>query len=333
MSFGLWETALVIPNPNEVCSGIPTGLPSAKSKWFSFAHPLGGVTDMGDANPSYFHIHLVSDSTGETLTTIAKAAAVRYSHARPIEHVQPLVRTARQMERCINEIEASPGLVLYTLVDDALRATLEDRCQVLNVPCVDVLAPVLSTFDSYLGAPSQPAVGAQHVLDNEYFKRIDALNFTLVHDDGNLPANLDDADIVILGISRTSKTPTSIYLANRGFKTANIPLVPELPLPDVFNRPTTAFMVGLVATADRIAQIRRNRVLTLADKELDTYVDKALIAKEIAMSRKLCEKHGWPVIDVTRRSIEETAATILRLYHDRELLQQTTDQSNEVAGS
>jgi regulator of PEP synthase PpsR (kinase-PPPase family) len=176
----------------------------------------------------------------------------------------------------------------------------------------------MKVFESYLGAPKTPTVAGQHVLDGEYFRRIDALNFSMVHDDGQLPKDLNEADIIILGISRTSKTPTSIYLAQRGFKTANVPLVPGVSPPPALMTPGhRAFIVCLVAAADRIAEIRRNRVRLLADRDLDTYVDRDRIAQEIAESRKLCQRNGWPIIDVTRRSVEETAATIIKLLHDR----------------
>ncbi len=266
--------------------------------------------------PSYFHLHLVSDSTGETLGTIAKAAAVQYPGVRAIEHSYPLVRNLRRMQRVIQEIEAAPGIVLYTLVNEDLKTHLEKKCAKLKIPCVHVLEHILQVFDSFLGAIKAPTVGGQHLLDKAYFERIEALNFVMAHDDGCLPENLDEADIIILGISRTSKTPTSIYLANRGYKTSNMPIVPGVPLPAEFEKPTTAFIVGLVASADRISTIRRNRVLTMADRDLDNYVDRELISEEIHYSRKIYSDLGCPVIDVTRRSIEETAASILRLYQD-----------------
>jgi regulator of PEP synthase PpsR (kinase-PPPase family) len=208
--------------------------------------------------------------------------------------------------------------VLYTLFNRELAEELERSCKRLNVPCVPALKPILQVFESYLGTPATPTVGGQHVLDADYFRRIEALNFTMLHDDGHLPQNLNDADIILVGISRTSKTPTSIYLANRGFKTANVPLVPGVPLPPQLEMPTNAFVVGLVASADRIAQVRQNRVIEHAHGHLDDYVDREAIASEIAQTRALCARHGWPIIDVTRRSIEETAAAIIRLYHDRE---------------
>ncbi|MGQ0674206.1 MAG: pyruvate, water dikinase regulatory protein [Hyphomicrobium sp.] len=286
---------------------------------------------MARTPPSYFHLHLVSDATGETLTTIAKAASVQYAQMRPIEHMHPLVRTPRQLKRVLQEIEQAPGIVLYTLVNADLGGELERRCKELQAPCLAVLKPVMQTFESYLGAPQTPTVAGQHVLDADYFRRIDALNFSMAHDDGRLPDDLSDADIILLGISRTSKTPTSIYLAQRGYKTANLPLVPSLALPEALTEPHTAFIVCLVASADRISEVRRNRAMLLSDRDLDDYVDRSHIAAEIAHSRRICAKHGWPVIDVTRRSIEETAAAIIRLVQDRKLGLDSKDGSEDGA--
>jgi regulator of PEP synthase PpsR (kinase-PPPase family) len=279
---------------------------------------VGSLQQVIDQPPSYFHLHLVSDATGETLSTIAKAAAVQYPRIRAIEHMHVLVRAKRQLERVLQEIESAPGIVLYTLVNRDLAQVLEERCRELNLPCQHVLQPVMNVFESYLGVLRTPTIGGQHVVDAEYFKRIDALNFTMAHDDGKLPDDINEADIIILGISRTSKTPTSIYLANRGFKTTNVPLVPSIPLPEPLTKPTRAFVVGLVASAERISEIRRNRVMLMADRDITNYVDRDQIAAEINYSRRLCQTHKWPVIDVSRRSIEETAATILKLYHERE---------------
>ena len=266
--------------------------------------------------PSHFHLHLISDATGETLTTMAKAAAVQYPQVRPIEHVHPLVRTERQLARVLREVRQAPGIVLYTVVKKELIEEIERTCRDLKVPCLHVLEPIMKVFESYLGAPQKPIVAGQHLLDAEYFARIDALNFTMAHNDGQLPHDLNQADIIILGISRTSKTPTSIYLAQRGYKTANVPLVPGIEPPPALSQPHSAFVVGLVASPDRIAEIRRNRVEIIGDRNLAQYVDRVQIAEEVQYSRRLCAKHGWPVIDVTRRSVEETAATIIRLLHD-----------------
>lgn len=267
--------------------------------------------------PKFFHLHLVSDATGETLSAIAKAVIVQYSKVRGIEHVHSLVRNKKQMNRVFQVIESEPGIVLYTIVNPDLARGLDDFCRTLNVPCVPVMASIMQVFESYLGAPSTPTVGGQHVLDAEYFRRIDALNFTMAHDDGRLPDDLNDADIVIVGISRTSKTPTSIYLAQRGFKTTNVPLIPDLPLTPQLESANNVFVVGLIASADRISQVRRNRVMSLADRDLNEYVDRDVIEEEITYTRRLCSRNGWPVIDVTRRSVEETAAAILKHYQNR----------------
>lgn len=261
---------------------------------------------------NFFHLHLISDSTGETLLTVARAAAAQYESIESIEHVHPLIRVDRHLDKALVEIEQFPGIVLYTLVNPELSARLERFCRDQGLPCVSVLAPVLDVFRSFLNVTASPRVGAQHSLDAEYFKRIEAMNFTLAHDDGQLPHDLDQADVVVLGISRTSKTPTSIYLANRGVKVANIPIVPEIPPPPALFTITRPLVVGLVASPDRIAQIRENRVLAMGSKSFDSaYVDRPSIASELGMMRRLCADHDWPMIDVTRRSIEETAAAII----------------------
>ena len=267
---------------------------------------------------SFFHLHLVSDATGETLITVARAAAAQYVTVMPIEHIFPLVRSEKQLDRVIAEIEAAPGIVLYTMLDRALAERLETKCRDFSLPCMSILDPVLAMFQSYLGAESTKRVGAQHTLNAEYFKRIDALNYTMLHDDGQHTDDLEHADVVLTGVSRTSKTPTSIYLANRGVKTANVPLVPNTPVPVQLERLTQPLVVGLYASPERIVQIRQNRLLGLnAHRDDDLYVDKQAVAEEIAFSRRLCAKHNWPIIDVTRRSIEETAAAVLALLTER----------------
>jgi len=265
---------------------------------------------------SYFHLHLVSDSTGETLITVARAVVAQYEGVAAIEHVYPLVRSTTQLERVISEIETAPGIVLYTLVERDLASRLEEVCRATGSPYLSVLEPVHQLLSSYLGAHSTARPGAQHMLNAEYFKRIDAMNFTLLHDDGHLPHDLDEADVILVGVSRTSKTPTSVYLANRGLKTANIPLVPGVPPPAVLETARTALIVGLVATPERIIQIRQNRLLSLKADDDTSYVDREAVAEELAASRRLFARNGWPVIDVTRRSIEETAAAIIDLYRD-----------------
>jgi [pyruvate, water dikinase]-phosphate phosphotransferase / [pyruvate, water dikinase] kinase len=266
----------------------------------------------------YFHLHLVSDATGETLITVARAAAAQYTKVMPVEHVHPLVRTQKQLERVLGEVEESPGIVLYTLLEESLVQRLESKCRELGLPCLSILGPVLHLFQAYLGAESTHKVGAQHTLNAEYFRRIDALNYTMLHDDGQQADDLEEADVVLVGVSRTSKTPTSIYLANRGVKTANVPLVPGVPLPAVIEHLTHPLIVGLFATPERIVQIRQNRLLGLkAHRDDDQYIDRTAVAEEIAASRRLCTRHNWPLIDVTRRSIEETAAAVLAHLGER----------------
>lgn len=266
---------------------------------------------------SFFHLHMVSDATGETLLTVARAATARYFAVQPIEHVYPMVRTRRQLETALGEIEEAPGIVLYTMVDTGLSKRIDDRCAELGCPAVSILEPVLTTFQNYLGAEQRPRVGAQYVLDGNYYKRIDALNYTLVHDDGQMPEGWNEADIILVGISRTSKTPTSIYLANRGYKTANVPMVPDVPLPSALFEAENPLIIGLVASAERIRQVRENRLLGLNAEVNTAYVDRIAIADEIAKSRRFFQQNAWPVIDVSRRSIEETAATVIALYSKR----------------
>jgi regulator of PEP synthase PpsR (kinase-PPPase family) len=270
------------------------------------------------AAASYFHLHLVSDSTGETLLAVGHAAAAQYATVSPIEHVYPLVRNRKQLEAAVAEIEEHPGIVLYTLVDRDLSARIEERCRELGVPCLSILGSVLALFQSYLGAETTPRVGGQHVLNAEYFQRIDALNYSMLHDDGQHTETLEEADVVLLGVSRTSKTPTSIYLANRGIRTANVPLVPDIPPPATLATLSRPLVVGLYASPERIVHVRQNRLLALNAAPPNTnYVDRQAVSEEIIRSKQLCARHGWPTIDVTRRSIEETAAAVIALLHER----------------
>ncbi|MEQ1940908.1 pyruvate, water dikinase regulatory protein [Mesorhizobium sp. VNQ89] len=263
---------------------------------------------------NFFHLHMISDATGETLLAAGRAASAQYKNARAIEHIYPLIRTEKQVRKVFDEIEEEPGIVLYTMVDPVLARLIDDCCSAQGLPAVSVLEPVLTVFQSYLGTPAGRRVGAQHMLDADYFKRIDALNFTMEHDDGELIEEAELADIVLVGISRTSKTPTSIYLANRGIKTANIPIVLGMPLPDSLVQAKGPLVVGLLATADRISQVRQNRLLgATSGFDAHAYANRASISEELAYARQIFTRHGWPVIDVSRRSIEETAAAILAI--------------------
>jgi [pyruvate, water dikinase]-phosphate phosphotransferase / [pyruvate, water dikinase] kinase len=267
---------------------------------------------------SYFHLHLVSDSTGETLITVARAVAAQYANVTPVEHVYPLVRSQKQLDRVLDEIEEAPGIVLFTLLEKDLVARLEAKCQQLNLPSLSIIGPVMQLFQAYLGAATTGRVGAQHTLNAEYFKRIDALNYTMMHDDGQHVEGLEEADVVLVGVSRTSKTPTSIYLANRGIRTANVPLVPGIPVPHQLETLKKPLVVSLHATPERLIQVRQNRLLSMgAGSGNDDYIDRQAVADEVAFARRLSAKHEWAQLDVTRRSIEETAAAILKLFTDR----------------
>jgi hypothetical protein len=269
----------------------------------------------------YFHLHLVSDSTGETVITVARAVASQYARLEPIEHIHPMIRSERALDGILPEIERAPGIVLFTLVSPALVVRLEAWCRDQGLPCLSVLRPIHDLFRSYLNVAGENRAGAQHSLDAGYFRRIEALNFTMAHDDGLLSDELDEADLVIVGVSRSSKTPTSIYLANRGIKVANIPYVPTAHMPAALFEATRPLIVGLTASPERIAQIRENRVLAMGTTRAfsSTYADRHAIAREIAEMRRICAENGWPMIDVTRRSIEETAADILNHLKTRRL--------------
>lgn len=268
---------------------------------------------------SFFHLHLVSDSTGETLITVARAVAAQYANVTPVEHVYPLVRSQKQLDRVLSEIEEAPGIVLFTLLEKDLVARLEAKCQEINSPSLSIIGPVMQLFQNYLGASTSGRVGAQHVLNAEYFKRIDALNYSMMHDDGQHTDGLEDADVVLVGVSRTSKTPTSIYLANRGVRTANVPLVPGIPIPKQLETLKKPLVVSLHATPERLIQIRQNRLLSIGgDTTNDDYIDRQSVTDEVTYARKLSAKYGWALLEVTRRSIEETAAAIMKLLADRQ---------------
>lgn len=260
---------------------------------------------------TFFHVHLVSDSTGETLNTMLKATTAQFITATPMEHIYALIRSQTQLEKTLNTIEASPGLVLYTIVNPELRRYLELRCSEMHIPAVSVLDPLTKAFEEYLDLEQNLATGAQHKMDDAYFSRIAALDYTLAHDDGQMSWDLETADIILVGVSRTSKTPTCMYLANRGIKAANIPLVPTSDPPATLFTVKKPMIIGLIASPDRLGQIRKNRLGSMnADSDSD-YADQNAIKEELIKAKRLFAKHRWPVIDVTRRSVEETAAQIL----------------------
>lgn len=261
----------------------------------------------------YFHVHLVSDSTGETLVAMMKASTAQFGKATALEHLHSLVRSEEQMRRTLKDIEERPGVVLYTLVNSERRRMLEENCAALNIPAISILDPTLATLGRYLGAPVMAEIGAQRTLDADYYDRIAALDFAMAHDDGQNVMGLRDADIILLGVSRTSKTPTSIYLANRGYRTGNIPLVPNAPWPKIIESFEKPFIVGLFASPSRIVQIRQQRLENLRTGESD-YTDEGQVRQEMQQAKRMFVKLGFPVVDVTRRSIEETAAQIMNLF-------------------
>ncbi len=272
---------------------------------------------MRDRFGTYCNVHLVSDSTGETLAGVMRATCAQFDNILPIEHSYFLVRSERQLDRVLKEIEAAPGVVMYTLSKLDHRAKLETRCRQIGMPCVAVLDPVLDTVSRYLGQELNHRVGGARVLNAEYFQRIDALDFAMYHDDGQQAVDLRRADVILVGVSRTSKTPTSVYLAHRGVKAANVPMVPEVPLPPELFEPTRPLVVGLTISPDRLIHVRRNRLAAMKETRAGDYTDEDSVRKEVMAAQKLFEREGWPVIDVSRRSIEETAASILNLLAER----------------
>ena len=263
------------------------------------------------------HLHLLSDSTGETLENIAKAALAQYDEVETVRHFWPMVRTEAHLDRILQEIAHNPGLVVFTLVNVENRRILETRCRALGLPAVAPLDPVNDALSAMLGMQAKARPGRQHVLDAAYFARVDAIQWTIAHDDGIASEEWEEADIVLAGVSRSSKTPTSIYLANRGFKTANIPVVVESPPPANLYRLQHPLVVGLTTSADRLIAIRRNRLLSLNQAPDTPYVEEEAVMREIAFARRMFADNGWPVIDVTRRSIEETAAAVIALVNQR----------------
>lgn len=258
------------------------------------------------------NLHLVSDSTGETVSSVARAAFVQFDNVEPEEFSWTLVRTRPQLEKVIEGIKENPGVVLYTLVDDGLRDILKMECAKRGLPCIAVLANVVTEISSYLGVKSHAMPGKQHAMDEDYFSRVDAINYALAHDDGQAHWELEEADVVLVGVSRTSKSPTCVYLAYKGYKSANIPFVLDCPLPPTLEGLKKPLVVGLTINPERLQQIRKTRLQSLNQEGDTNYIDMEYMQREVSESRKLFAKNKWPVIDVTKRSVEETAANILQ---------------------
>jgi regulator of PEP synthase PpsR (kinase-PPPase family) len=272
-------------------------------------------------------IHLISDATGDTLSSLARAAAAQFDDPPVTYHRWSLIRSRLQLHRVLEGIQAEPGPVLCSLVDDALRTELDAACTRMNVTLLHILDPVLNLLQTHLNLPPKHKPGRQYVLDADYFRRIDAMHYVISHDDGQAHRGISEADVVLVGVSRSSKTPTCFYLANRGIKAANIPLVPGIEPPDLLKDPGCP-VIGLTIDPKSLIDIRRHR-LKMIGAGVETrftrgdngdYVDFESVEKELLWARRLCNARGWPTIDVTRRSIEETAATVLKLmdnWHDK----------------
>ncbi len=269
-----------------------------------------------------FHIHLVSDATGTTLLGLARACLAQFEHIDPIQKFWPLVRSEKQLERIIAQIKDKPGPVIFTFVDGNMRHRLQDFCDEMGIPCVAVLDPIMRSLSAYLGEHAKGVPGLQHAMDDAYFKRVEAIDYAMRHDDGKTLKGLKSADVILVGVSRTSKTPTSVFLARRGIKVANIPLVPGVEVPDEKLSLEKPLYIGLTAAPDRLVQLRRTRLNSSekshpAHVQGNLYLDEEEIKDEVRKARRLFTKKGWPVIDVTKRSIEETAAEIMAVLQSR----------------
>lgn len=261
-----------------------------------------------------FHLHLVSDSTGETVSSVARSVISQFDDVEPVEHVWSLVRTKGQMEKVIDGIRENPGLVMYTVIDDKLQEMLIESCEKMKIPCISVLSKIIRYMSAYLGLKMTGHPGKQHELDEEYFSRIEAINFTISHDDGQNTDELEKANVVLVGVSRTSKTPTCVYLSYRGIYAANIPYVKGVPLPEILFGLKKPLVVGLVISPERLLQIRKSRLASIHEERDTSYVDIESIKEEVLEARKIFNKMKWPVIDVTRKSVEEAAAQIMQYY-------------------
>lgn len=271
-----------------------------------------------EATIKHFHLHLVSDSTGETVSSVARSVLSMFDGTEAEEHLWSLVRTKGQMDKVLEGIRENPGLVLYTIMEEKLQQQLKEGCRSMEVVCIPVLNHIIREISDFLGLKKmKSAPGRQYELDEEYFTRVEAINFALAHDDGQNAHNLDEADIVLVGPSRTSKTPTCVYLSYRGYNSANVPFVMNCPLPETLFTLKKPLVVGLVISPERLIQIRKTRLMSLNETRETSYVDMDKIKEEVAEARKIYAKYNWPVIDVTRRSIEETVANIINLYNER----------------
>ena len=263
-----------------------------------------------------YDIYLISDSTGETLERIFLAIKAQFKNFNYKTHYYSFTRTENQISKILESSEKnSNSIVLYTIVENKLAKHLSDECNKKNIPCFGILGDLIISFSKLLDQKALNVPSRQHIMDDEYYKKIEAIQFTMNHDDGNSVDDIDKSDIVLLGVSRTSKTPTSIYLANKGMKISNIPLVNENSVPDSLKKnPQKKCVVGLTAEPDRLVDLRKNRMQSIKDNESTEYTNLEKVQKEMEDARKLFQKYKWPSIDVTRKSVEETAASVLKIH-------------------
>lgn len=271
---------------------------------------------MGSSVDLKYHLHLISDSTGDTLNAMANAALAQFENVDVQVHFHALVRSEHQLTRALDHVATAPGLVFFTLANPTLNQKLVTRCATIPADCIDVLEAPLNMMGRFFGKSESHKVGRQHQVDQRYLERIETLNFAIAHDDGQALDGLARAEVVLTGASRTSKTPTCVYLAIRGIRAANVPLVPGMPAPAQL-LDTKALVVGLWVSPDRLVQVRRNRLTTMGESRETDYVDLDQVRQEVGATKQLFETQGWPTIDVTRRSIEETAAAVMNLLTEK----------------
>lgn len=265
------------------------------------------------------HLYLVSDSTGETVLSVARSAFAHFEGFKIEEHLWSLVRTKGQIDKLSNQIQKNQGIVMFTIANEALQKYLREICVELQVLAIPILSEVVSTISSYLGVKAISQPGRQHAMNEDYFSRINAINFSLAHDDGQSYFDISNADIILVGPSRTSKSPTSIYLAYRGYKTANIPFISGQKLPDILTTLEKPLIIGLLINSERLIEIRKTRLVNLNQSSNNNYIDYDAVDKELLQAKKLYQRYGWPIIEVTRKSVEETSANIIKLYEQKKL--------------
>ena len=263
-----------------------------------------------------YQIYLISDSTGETLDRVFLAIKAQFKNIEYDVNSYFFTRTENQVIKILAEAKQKENsIILYTIVDNNLAKFLANKSDEKKIPCFSVLGSLILNFSKLLNQKASHVPSGQHALNEEYYERIEAIQFTMNHDDGNLVEELDKSDLILLGVSRTSKTPTSIYLANKGFKTSNIPLVNENSIPESLKKnPKIACVIGLTTEAERLVDIRKNRMINLKEQENNSYTDIQNIKKEVENAKKTFAKYKWPTIDVTRKSVEETAASIIKIH-------------------